>query len=367
MNTKVKKKALLSALNSVSYAVSKKGCDPIMSNIKIDVREQGDIMLSANNGEVSYMKKVQLETAPDGCVSICIAPKIISDILNSIKDDVIEIGVDDNVFYIGHSNGRFRTSYLSSEDFSIISKDKDCKKVDVESKLLSSLICDAVKFKSDDELRTNISGIYLYISDGVLGVCATDTRILYHNFSDCINDISCEGIIPSRSIPCVIDALKSSDMISIYFGEQTMTFRNEDSMIICTTPVVKFPDFRKIITRYESPCYATVDKGSLTGSVSRAVISSPLDTNIISISISENAISIKGEDLSSQKVADEQIECNTSGDITFGVRGDIFTKCISAVVCEDITIEASSPKKGIFLIDPSCHNKTILVMPVVSK
>lgn len=369
MELKVNRKKILEALGGVGMVAAKNSTLPILECVKISVREDGTMVITAFDLEVSFMRKFKFADSYESPFEFCINPRDLSGLLKTLRDEEITMVIDESICVIKHAKGDASLSILPSIDFPEPAKDANATKIKTDSATLFDWLKNAVKFVANDKLRPMICGVYLYVDGTEFGVAASDGKFLFTDNvrTDIDTPLDANGVLGAKAVSPLLDMLNGSDSVVVSFGEKTISFRNENSMLSCLKPVGAFPKFKMLVAPREGVVKINVDKADLMDSVSRALMTSNVATKLLRLSIGTHALGVSSEDLMFAKKVKEECVCEVDGDRTFdiGVRGDNFLDCLNAIESENVVMEMLDKTKAIFLFDESSPNRRMLCMPLL--
>lgn len=367
MKLQINRKTLVNELTHITQVVNKKSTLPILECIKVEVREDGTIVFTGSNLEVSSLRKFKLSQQDIEKGSFCINPYDLLGVLKTLKDEEVNILIEDTLCTIEHNKGQVSFPTQSEEDFPIISDEPNAIKVLMDASLLYEWLKSGVKFAANDELRPIISGVYIYVDGSEMGVAATDAQKL---FTDNItipeeNNISVNGTLSINAISPLLDLLNDTeDKVSVYFGTNAFVFRTTNAMINCVKPLGSFPAFKTIIPK-DYPIKVSCNKESLIESASRAMLTANANTQILRISINIDKMLIESEDIGFSKKSYEEIPCEGSAEeLRIGVKGDNLLSCLNALDTDTLNIEALDSTKAILFLDENNENRRVILMPV---
>ena len=145
------------------------------------------------------------------------------------------------------------------------------------------------------------------------------------------------------------------------FGKSSITSRLIDG---------KFPNYEAVIPK-DNPNELTIDRELFLNSVRRVSIFSNKTTNQIRIKLAGSLLNISAEDFDYSNRADENLECEYSGDdIQIGFNSKFLIEMLNNLDSETITLSMSHPNRAGIIRpinekDSSKESITMLVMPVM--
>lgn len=368
MELNVNKKNFIEALNGVCSVAAKNASLPILECIKVNVRADGTLVVTAFDLEVSVMRKFKLSNPCDTPFDFCINPKDLSNVLKTLRDEEVSLVIDDSTCAIKHAKGEVSLPVLPSIDYPEVGKDTNLAKITIDSATLFDWLKNAVKFVATDKLRPMICGVYMYVEGMEFGVASSDGLFLFtdNNRANVDEPISANGVLGVKAVAPLLDMLNSSNEVTISFGEKMLSFRTSSAMLSCVKPVGAFPKFKTLIMPRENTITVNIDKKELLDSTSRAIMTARVDTTLLRLKAEGSTFTVSSEDLMFSKKSREECPCVVEGgSIEIGVRGNNLLDCLSAIESDNIIMEFVDSRRAIYLYDESYPNKRVLLMPLM--
>ena len=368
MELNVNRKRILEALSGVSSVAAKNATLPILECVKVNVREDGTMVVTAFDLEVSVMRKFKIADSYETAFDFCINPRDFANILKTLRDEDVTLKVDDANCVIVHAKGEVSLPILPAVDYPEVGKDNNIAKLSVDSATLFEWLKNAVKFVASDKLRPMICGVYMYVDGLEFGVAASDGLYLFtdNNRANISEPMNANATLGTKAVSPLLDMLNGTDDVMVMFGERMLSFRTSNAMLSCIKPVGAFPKFKALIMPRENTITVNIDKKELMDSVSRAIMTARVDTTLLRLKAEGNTFTVSSEDLMFSKKSREDCPCTIEGgSIEIGVRGSNLVDCLNAIECENIVMEFVDARKAIYLYDGSAPNKRVLLMPLM--
>lgn len=227
------KSNLLSALNTVSKAVSTKTTMPILECVLIEVYSDS-IKLTANDLELG------IETSLEGKViemgRIAIEAKIFTDIVRKLPDsDIFIESTEDYKTIIRCEKAKFVISSKSGEDFTELPEIETNNKISISQFALKEVIRQTIFSISDNENNKLMTGELFEVKDGKLTVVSLDGhRISLRNIElkDNANDI--RVVVPGKTLNDVSKIISggAEDMVDIFFSDKHIVFKFDKTTVV---------------------------------------------------------------------------------------------------------------------------------------
>lgn len=366
MELNVNRKIFLETLAGVGSVAAKTSTLPILENVKISVREDGTMVITAFDLEVSAMRMFNFAERAEA-YEFCVNPRDLIAVLKTLRDENVTLAVDDSFCIVKHNKGEMSLPTLPSIDFPEVGKDDNPTKVSIEAETLFDWLKNGVKFAGNDKLRPIINGVYLYVNGTEIGVASSDSQKLFtdNQRADISSDINVGGTLGTKAVSPLLDMINGADKVVVYFGEKMLSFRTDKAMLTCMKPVGKFPNIKALIGRKENPIRVTIDKAELIDSVSRAIMTAKIETCLLRLVAEGSTMKVSSEDLLFNKKTNEECTCVVEGgSIEVGLKGSNLLDCLNAIESGEVVFEFTDERHSVNLYDGSNPNRVIMAMPL---
>ena len=368
MELTVNRKSLLEALSGAGSVASKNATLPILECVKINVRENGTVVICAFDLEVSIMRKFKFADSFDTPFDFCINPRDLSGILKTLRDESVSLSVDDMSCVIKHAKGEVSLPIYPAVDYPEVTQDNNNAQITIDSETLFDWLKNAVKFVANDKLRPIICGVYLYTEGNLVGAAASNGLFLFADEQKCETSKPsfANGVLGTKAVSPLLDMINGTNDVIVSFGEKMLSFRTANAMLSCIKPVGMFPKFKALIVPRTGTITVNIDKKELLDSVSRAIMTARTDTTLLRLKAEGNSFLVSSEDLMYSKKSREECPCTIEGGaIEIGVRGSNLVDCLNAIDSDNITMEFVDAKKAVYFYDESSPNRRVLLMPLM--
>jgi len=217
MKFKILKENLENGLNIVGRIVGKNLTLPILNNVFIST-EKNFLNLTTTDLEIALKYWCLSKNEKEG--SITVPLKVLSNYINLLTEDVLQIEVKNQIFYVIGSSFKTQFKTQPSEDFPIIPKIDTSNFVEVNSIVFCEGLDQVVDFVAINQSRPEISGVFLNFQKDVLKITATDSfrlaeKTLYFKEKQ---DKIFSFILPQKTTKEIINIFgDKKDKIKIYF------------------------------------------------------------------------------------------------------------------------------------------------------
>lgn len=357
------RKGFIDALRIGGSMAGKAKATPILNYAKIAIK--GNVIkITSYDTECAIAHKFFLSSGIEGDCTFVVSAKDLANALKSLRGEMVSLNIGDSFVEITHDNGTMSIPTMSADVFPVIQLEENAKSVTLSSRVLFDLVNRGKEFMSSDEFHPIMCGLYLYVKGGSVGVAATDTHKLYTESAELANvvDIDVNAVVQARAIAPLLDIINGTDVVDARFGERSIVFKTEDSMLSVVTHKGRFPHFASVLPK-ESSINCTIDKESLLDAVNRAILFANT-TCLLKLTINGMSMAIDTDDFDTQKKAHEECMCQADVLDSFlvGVNGVKFRTVLGACAGDTVTLQMNAANRPILITEDS---KQILLMPML--
>ncbi len=359
----------------MSRVVSNKPGLPILNNVYFEATK-GKLVMKTTDLELSISTWIGADVENDG--KITLPAKQLSEFVNSVPQEKIDVTVERQNFNISTSNNSASFNTMPPDDFpnipSVEKKEEPFLQINSTDFLLA---VNRVAFAAaTDDIKPVLTGVKIEIKDnGTASFVATDGLRLSKQ------DITIEKGIKNKDFLVPVRALlelsyivnevgeEAGSMVSLFLIEDKnqVMFRVGDIDIISRLIDGEFPEYEQIIpTGYKTKC--NVDRDEFLNSlkivniIARSVLGNKM---VLQIQSKENRISLSAvqSDLGKNE---SNFECKVEGDnLKIAFSSKLLSDILNHIDSEKILFECSEAiRPGVFKIDDD-NNFIHLVMPMM--
>ena len=343
---------------------------PILDNFLFEINNN-KLTLSSSDLESTMTSEIEIESTTTDKVAI--SAKLLTDILKTFSEQPLTFSkTDNNTIEISASNGKYSLAYLNGDEFPKQIELLDAHETKVKASDLGNAINSTIFASGTDDLRPVMNGVFFQFNSDSLKFVATDAHKLvkFETTEYTANEVS-EFIMPKKPLQILKGILQGENSeLVIQHNESNAKFIFDKSSITCRLIDGKFPNYEAVIPK-DNPNVLTIDRQLFLNSVRRVSIFSNKTTNQIRIKIAGTLLNISAEDFDFSNKADENLECQYSGDdIQIGFNSKFLIEMLNNLESDMITLSMSHPNRA-GIIRPlnedgeSRETITMLVMPVM--
>ena len=343
---------------------------PILDNFLFEINNN-KLVLSSSDLESTMTSQIEIESTSTD--KIAISAKLLTDILKTFSEQPLTfIKTDNNTIEISASNGKYSLAYLNGDEFPKQVEILDAHETVINGSDLGNAINSTIFASGTDDLRPVMSGVFFQFNSESLKFVATDAHKLvkFETTEYTASEVS-EFIMPKKPLQILKGILQTvSSDLTIQHNDSNAKFIFDKSSITCRLIDGKFPNYEAVIPK-DNPNVLTIDRQLFLNSARRVSIFSNKTTNQVRLKLAGSLLNISAEDFDFSNKADENLECQYSGDdIQIGFNSKFLIEMLNNLDSDMITLSMSHPNRaGIIrpLIESgeSKESITMLVMPVM--
>jgi DNA polymerase-3 subunit beta len=357
----------------VSRVVSNKPGLPILNNVFFQT-EKGKLIMKTTDLELSIATWIGADISNEGKVTI--PAKQLSEFVNSIPEEVVDVEVEKQNFNISTSNNTASFNTMPSDDFPNIPSiaKKEDPFIEINRADLVMAINRVAFAAATDDIKPVLTGVKVEIEDGGISFIATDgLRLSKQTIKTAKGSKEKSFLVPVRAMTelsyIISETADEDSLISIYLIEDKnqVLFRVGDIDLVSRLIDGEFPEYKQIIpTGFKTKC--EIDREGFLNSlkivniIARSVLGNKM---ILDINSKDNKIYLSATQADLGK-NESTFECKVDGDdlkIAFSAKllTDVLTHLDSGIV----TFECSeSVRPGVFKIEGD-ESFIHLVMPMM--
>ncbi|MCR6638838.1 MAG: DNA polymerase III subunit beta [Sporocytophaga sp.] len=361
--------ALLKQLTAINGVITTNPVVPILENFLFEV-SVGKLTVYASDLQTSMITEIVVESKEKG--NIAVPAKILLDTLKNLPEQPVTFTIDEETYSIEISsdNGRYKLSGENATDFPRVPAVKNGYSVDVPSDILTRAISSTIFAASNDELKPQMTGVFINISDANTTFVATDGhRLIRYRRSDIASESQNTLLIPKKALNLLKASLPTDNtLVKMEFNASNAFFSFANIKMICRLIDERFPDYDNAIPA-NNPNKLTINRQDLLNSLKRISIYANKTTHQVRLKIAGSELQISAEDLDFSNEANERLSCEYEGDdMEIGFNAKFLIEMLNNLDCEAIDINLSAPNRA-GILNPAKKDKNedvlMLVMPVM--
>ncbi|MBC7383285.1 MAG: DNA polymerase III subunit beta [Bacteroidia bacterium] len=365
----VNSSVLLRHLSFIDGVVVAKPIIPILNNFLFDINE-GVLTIHSTDLETTMNTTIKVDAKEN--VSIAIPSKNTMDLLKSMPDQPLAftINIEKGFVEIKYEAGRFKLTAQRGDEFPKTPEIEGANTFEIAAKVLQKAISKSVFATSGDELRLNLTGVYLQLFKNNVTFVATDAnRLVRFTRNDVKPGTEDSLIIPKKALNLLKSSLPNDDtVVKVNFNRQNAFFQFGDVNLICRLIDEKYPDYRAVIPT-ENPNKLTIDRAEFLMAVKRVSITSNKTTHQIRLKLAGSELTVSAEDIDFENESQEKLTCSYQGeDMEIGFNSKYLMEMLSTMDATQVVLELSQPNRAGVIVpaeqDPD-EDILMLIMPMM--
>ena len=372
MKFKINRNVFLQNLNNVAKGLSNKPQMPILTGIKIDVREKY-ILLTSSNFDISIQAKISntevFDIEEQG--TVVLPGKYLIEILRKTNSDDISLtSFEENSVKIIADKSNFTLNTMDKDVFPYISFEESINFINIDAINVKQIIKKTSFASSSSEAKMILTGVSLSTNGPKIEAIATDSFRLAKKYliSDQENP-NINVIIPSKNLEELNKILEESEeMVQIHFLKTKVLFKYKNLLFLSRLIEGTFPNTNSLIpTEYalsvkfnKNDIISAIDRASLFNTTeSPSTIKMIIDEEKIELKSINNEIGGTTEELSPISVSNK-----THLQIAFSSK--YFLDAVKSFDSNEITIHLTGEIKPFIITGDYDINHIQLILPTRS-
>ena len=360
-------------LSTVGRAVATRPTLPITSNVLL-ATDQSRLKLVATNLEMAISCWIGSKVEEEGAITV--PARLITDFVNSLPNENVEINLPTNTKTLQLHCGRFeaRISGVDAKDFPPIPEVGDGINAKVEIDALRDGINHVVFAAAADESRPVLTGVDARFEDNKLKLAAAD------GFRLAVYDLTLENavkqkaevIIPARTfseLSRLMTDQKEPVQITINPNKSQILFRLKDVELVSQLVQGTFPQYSQLIPQTHSS-KATVDVAEFLRATRTASIFARDGSGIVrlivvpggELSPGKMTISARSEEIGEDIGEIDAVVEGTEAKIAFN--GKYLTDVLNVLKETQVSLETTNPSSPGIIRPVGNENYVHVVMPM---
>ncbi len=359
--------SLLVGLQPLAAVVPTKSPMPVLTHFLTQL--SGNLLtITATDLEVSLETQLEVKGVKDGR-TLLPARKFLDEI--RVFPDVmvtVEAGESGRI-KLEADDKKYDLSAESVQNYPKIPTLEQGASLVMASAKLNRLIKKTLFAVSRDELRPQLTGVYLRIAPGEIRMVSTDGHRLVKmslKQEGYTGEVR-ECIVPAKAINTVARMSERDGDVEILFGTSQLGFRVGRTTLTTKLIEGRYPNYEAVIPS-ENKNLLTVDLDQLQAAVQRASIVSNEISRQIRLKLRTDQIEIRVEDVEQGNEGQETLPCNYTGEpMDIGYNAGYVLDVLKQVDTSDVRFELGSPTSaGIVKPTEQEENEDLLmlIMPV---
>jgi DNA polymerase-3 subunit beta len=373
MELKIGSQELARALGRSQGIVERKSTMPILSHVLLEVRNGGELHLSATDLDLSVTSQHACEAAKDGAVAV--SAKHLYEIVRALPEQTVTLKkAGNNYLEVKSGPSEFRIVGLPAEDFPALPRFEKLAFVDVDPASLLDQIERTFFAASNDETRYNLNGVFFEPQGPVLRLVATDGHRLAVSERPLSGDFGLKKgvILPKKGLnelrKLLTESTEAGDekrLAQLGFAENSAVFRAPGVTLVMRLIEGLFPDYKQVIPK-PGEKIVTLGRVRFLETLRRVSLLSSDKSHAVKLELSAGALRVLSQnpDLGDAR---EDVPVEYAGEpLKIGFNSRYLTDVVAALKADDVQLElADDLSPGVLRgAGPEDAGYTAVVMPM---
>lgn len=360
---------LAKALNTVSKAVSNRTTIPILKGIMIKATEEGRLILTASDLEISIKKEIEADVAEPG--AFVVMAKLFGDIIRKLpNEDILISEEEDGKVLIKTSFSEFNVVSFPTDEFPEIgNREDDSVSLLLERNSFKEMIRKTAFAASVDESKGVLTGILTELEEGSIKMVSLDgfrLALVKEEMEPASNSEPRKFIIAAKvmnEIGKIISEDEEESDITIYLGEKRVVVTVGNNEIIIRRMEGEFIRYADILPS-ENTTHVIVSRDMLLESIERAsLLSREGKNNLIKIIIKNDLMTITSRS-EEGNVKEEIIVEKTGNDLEIGFNSKFVLDVLKVIEDEQISLNFKNGVSPCVVMPVEGDSYEYLILPV---
>jgi len=307
----IQQEDLQKALDVIANVVPTKTTLPILTCVLMEAAD-GRLTLSATNLDISITTGTDKVTVKDeGKVAIP-AVKFVP-FVRSLRSGSVVISQKGKQIQLVSGKARMTENTMNVDEYPALKELEDKNGLDVEAAVLIDMVNETAYSVSKDETRPALMGILWEVRPDSLTLVATDAHRLARSGRPMEWDVpgDREMIVDTaglRHLPRIVSGLSddesASGNITIFMGENQLSFRAGPTVLHARLLEGPFPDYNAVIPQ-DNDKFITLDKADFSQTIRRVSITADRITSQIKLGIEKGRMELSARGTEGSQSEDE--------------------------------------------------------------
>ena len=328
--------SLFSHLQAISRVINSKNSLPILDCFLLELRD-GTLSMTASDNETTLSTSIEVNEF-DGDGRFAVSSRTLLEALKEIPEQPLafQINLDNLEITVQYQNGQYNLMGQNADEY-----------------------------PADDELRPVMNGIYFDITPEDITMVASDGHKLVRNKTYAAHGTEKAAfILPKKPANLLKNLLtKEQGDVQIGFDDRNAMFTLENYQMICRLIEGRYPNYNSVIPQ-NNPHKATLDRTSLISALRRVSVFSSQASSLIKLNLSENQLTISGQDIDFSTSAEETLICQYEGNpMNIGFKSSFLIDILNNISATNVVLELADPSRaGVIVPEEQEENEDLLML-----
>lgn len=360
---------LLQHLLTVNGAIMSKPIIPILENFLFEVKG-GELHIYSTDLETSMTTTLPVDAKED--MRVAVPSKMVIDTLRSLPEQQVTFDVDASSFGIDISNdhGRYKMAGQDGADYPNLPERSGDGSFTVPANILLKAVSKTLFAAGVDELRVNLTGLFVEMKESMVNFVATDAnKLVRYTRKDIQPGVEHNFIIPKKPLNLLKTALPNDETpVVVDYNSTNVFFNFGETQLICRLLDEKYPDYNAVIPT-NNDNHLNINRMDFLSAISRISIFASKTTHQVRLKIAGSELTLSAEDIEMANEAVENLPCEYNGeDMEIGFNARFLKEMLSTLDGDTVQLQLSQPNRAGLLVpveQGDSEDITMLIMPMM--
>lgn len=357
---------LSKALNTVSKAITTRTTIPILKGILIKVTDEGKMILSASDLDLSIEKTINADVEEAG--ALVVPARLFSDIIKKLPSGILSFEMDEREkLIIKTLTTKYDIVTQSADDFPKTAEAENIiAKLSFDKEIFKDMIRKTQFCASIDETKGVISGVLVEMDEDITNMVALDGFRMAVARERMKNEAPRKIIINGKimnEIGKILQEADDDEDIELVICEKRAIVLLDKTKVVLRLLSGEFIAYKDILPKQNST-FVKINRAVLTEAIERAsLLTRDIKNRTIRIKIQENLMNITSAS-EEGNVKEDIIMEKTGGDLEIGFNYRYLLDALKVIDDEEIMMEFDSAVKPCLIKPVTGDSYEYLVLPV---
>lgn len=360
---------LLQHMLTVNGAIMSKPLIPILENFLFEIKDN-TLTIFSTDLETSMTTTMPVESKED--IRVAVPSRLAIDTLRAMPDNPVTFNVDGGSFAIElvSSSGNYKMAGQDGVDFPSLPEKSGDGSFSIPANVLLRAISKTLFAAGNDDLRLNLTGLFVEMKEDHVNFVATDAnKLVRFRRNDLKPGVDHSFIIPKKPLNLLKTSLPNDETpVHVDYNKTNVFFTFGNTQLICRLLDEKYPDYNAVIPT-ENNNVMTISRSEFLSSMRRISIYASKTTHQVRLKIAGSELQISAEDIEMANEANERLNCEFEGsDLEIGFNARFLMDMLSTIDGDQVQLRLSAPNRAGLLVpvenEPS-EEITMLIMPMM--
>lgn len=367
MELKIAVPELAKALQRVQGIIEKKTTMPILANVLLEARAEGQLRVSATNLEIGLTGSYPAQVREAGAITL--AGRALYDIVRSLPSETVTIKKTANN-YVETTSGRvsYKLVGMAADGFPAMPKFEEVDFFPIEGRVFREMVDKTLYSVSQDETRYNLTGVYcepIKAAPGLRMVSTDGHRLsVIERAMSKVPAMKRGVIIPRKG---VVELRRLLDDVDgggrLGFVENSAVFEKDGLTLTMQLVEGQFPDYQQVIPSSHNK-RVVVDRQRLADALKRTSILAPDKAQGVRLDLAAGvlALSANNPDMGEAR---EELEVDYAGDsLRIGFNFRYLADVLQVLEDDKVEIQLTDPLSPAVIVPYGHEGYRAIVMPM---